>query len=191
MTLEAWNTLATFGTFVVISATAIAAIVQLRHARGSNQIAVINELRETTFGAPMQEAQHVVSTQLRVKLQDPEFRRQYADRSLRTDENRRIIAAASMLGNFYETMGVLVKSGLVDRKLALDIWSGNVVDTWNALAPALLLLRRAQDALIWENFEYLTVLSQDWLVAHAGGTYPPGIRRIVLDEQPAAEQPDA
>ena len=47
MSLELANTLATLGTFVVIAATAIAAILQLRHARTSNQIAALNELRET------------------------------------------------------------------------------------------------------------------------------------------------
>jgi hypothetical protein len=39
MSLELLNTFATLGTFVVIAGTAIAAIVQLRHARSSNQIA--------------------------------------------------------------------------------------------------------------------------------------------------------
>ena len=46
MSTELVNTFATLGTFVVIAATAIAAIVQLRHMRGSNQIVALNELRE-------------------------------------------------------------------------------------------------------------------------------------------------
>jgi 23S rRNA G2069 N7-methylase RlmK/C1962 C5-methylase RlmI len=46
MTLEFLNTFASFGTFAVIAATAIAALVQLRHARSSNQIAAMNELQE-------------------------------------------------------------------------------------------------------------------------------------------------
>ncbi|MBV8366944.1 MAG: hypothetical protein JO194_10675, partial [Candidatus Eremiobacteraeota bacterium] len=41
MNLELLNVFATLGTFVVISATAIAALVQLRHARSSNQIAAM------------------------------------------------------------------------------------------------------------------------------------------------------
>jgi hypothetical protein len=51
MSLQLVNTLATFGTFVVIAATAIAAIVQLRHARSSNHIAALNELRENARNA--------------------------------------------------------------------------------------------------------------------------------------------
>ena len=37
MSLELWATIASVGTFVVIAATAIAAFVQLRHVRRSNQ----------------------------------------------------------------------------------------------------------------------------------------------------------
>ena len=44
MSLELVNTLATLGTFLVIGATATAAIIQLRHMRGSNQIVALNEL---------------------------------------------------------------------------------------------------------------------------------------------------
>jgi hypothetical protein len=38
MNFEAWNTAAAVGTFVVIAASAIAALVQLRHLRTSNQL---------------------------------------------------------------------------------------------------------------------------------------------------------
>jgi len=45
MSLELVNTAATLGTFVVIAATAVTAVIALRHARSSNQIAALNELR--------------------------------------------------------------------------------------------------------------------------------------------------
>jgi hypothetical protein len=38
MSLELLNVLAGLGTFVVIAASAIAAVVQLRHLRASNQL---------------------------------------------------------------------------------------------------------------------------------------------------------
>jgi hypothetical protein len=44
MTLELWSTFAALGTFVVIAATAIAALVQLRHARAAYQIAALTQL---------------------------------------------------------------------------------------------------------------------------------------------------
>jgi len=64
MSLELINTFVTFGTFVVIAATAIAAIVQLRHARSSNHIAALNELRETTEVPDFQAALYFVQGEL-------------------------------------------------------------------------------------------------------------------------------
>jgi len=43
MSLELVNTLASIGTLLVIAATAIAALAQLRHSRGSNQIIALTE----------------------------------------------------------------------------------------------------------------------------------------------------
>jgi Xaa-Pro aminopeptidase len=39
MSLEAWNTAASVATFVVIAATALNAVVQLRHIRRANELA--------------------------------------------------------------------------------------------------------------------------------------------------------
>lgn len=78
MSLELLNTLGTLATFVVIAATAIAAIVQLRHARSSNHIAALNELRETRETPHFQAANNFVAGQLSEKLHDPAFRYQLA-----------------------------------------------------------------------------------------------------------------
>jgi hypothetical protein len=179
--LELVNTLATFGTFLVIAATAIAAIVQLRHARSSNQIAAINELRETENAPDFQAARHFVETQLAGKLQDPAFRYQVAIPEARTDETRSLFAMIRAIGNFYEDMGLLVRTGLVDREFIAQSWNANVLLAWESLAPVTALNRQARGNVIWENFEYLTVLAQDWEAAHATGTYPAGMRRIKID----------
>jgi hypothetical protein len=183
MSLELVNTLATFGTFVVIAATAIAAIVQLRHARGSNQIAALNELRERTVSPDFQAAQHFVLAQLSAKLQDAAFRYEIAVPSARSDEMRPFAANVNAVGNFYEEMGALVKTGLVDKDLALEVWVGSVSDAWKNLAPLVPIIRRENGDSIWENFEYLTVLAQDFHAMHPKGTYPAGVRRIELKDE--------
>jgi Domain of unknown function (DUF4760) len=183
MSLELANTLATLGTFVVIAATAIAAILQLRHARTSNQIAALNELRETTETRAFMEASHFVQGVLAAKLQDPAFRYQVAMRSVRTDETRALIAKANLVGNFFESMGTLVKTGLVDKELALQIWDGVTVQAWEHLAPYVAIVRRRAGDVLWEKFEFLTVLAQDWIAAHPKGTYPVGMRRIDLKDE--------
>jgi hypothetical protein len=183
MSLELADTLATLGTFVVIAATAIAAILQLRHARTSNQIAALNELRETTETRAFMEASHFVQGVLAAKLQDPAFRYQVKMRSVRTDETRALIAKANLVGNFFESMGTLVKTGLVDKELALQIWDGVTVQAWEHLAPYVAIVRRSAGDVLWEKFEFLTVLAQDWIAAHPKGTYPVGMRRIDLKDE--------
>ena len=183
MSLELVNTLATLGTFAVIAATAIAAILQLRHTRSSNQIAALNEIRETTETPAFLEASHFVQGGLAAKLRDPAFRYQVAMRSARTDETRALIAKANMVGNFFESVGMLVKTGLVDEELALQIWDGVTVQAWEHLAPYLAILRRTAGDVLWEKFEYLTVLAENWIATHPKGTYPGGMRRIALKDE--------
>jgi hypothetical protein len=178
MSLELVNTLATFGTFVVIAATAIAAVVQLRHARSSNHIAALNELRETMESPDFQAAQHFVSGELSKKLQDPAFRYQVAHPTERTDEMRPFHTNVAVMGNFYEGMGTLVKTGLVDRELVLQMYTDQIRGAWDRLVPVAAIARRRVGDALWENFEYLTVLAQDWMAAHPKGTYPAGVRRI-------------
>jgi hypothetical protein len=179
--LELVNTFATLGTFVVIAATATAAIVQLRHMRGSNQITVLNELRETRETPEFQMALQFAG-ELPVKIRDPAFRYQLANRFARTDENSPLFAKISRLGNYYEGMGILVKTGLVEKDLVLDFWCGNAVGDWERLAPATAILRRREGQGLWENFEYLAVLAKDWDAAHPS-TYPAGVRRMELEDE--------
>ena len=183
MSLELVNTFATLGTFVVIAATAIAAMIQLRHMRGSNQIAALNELREAMASPELEASRRCVDTELKSRLRDPAFRYQIVTRSASTDENRPLISKVNALGNFYEGLGVLVKARLVDRKLVLELWSDVIADNWASLSLVTAMLRREAGDGLWENFEYLAVLSQDWLAAHPKGAYPAGLRRIELKDE--------
>ena len=183
MTLELWNTYATFGTFVVIAATAIAALVQLRHARGSNQIAAIAELLEAENTPQFGEASRFVMTELPTKLKDPEFRYQLANPQTRSSENQTLFLQRAAVGNHYEQLGLLVKTGLVDQNLAMSIWSSTAFATWQRLAPSVSIARRTRGKASWENFEFVAVLSQDWIVAHPEGDYPKSVRRFDLSDE--------
>jgi hypothetical protein len=183
MSLELINTFVTFCTFIVIAATAIAAIRQLRQARSSNHITALNELRETTETPDFQAALYFVQGELSAKLQDPTFRYQITTRSARSEETRPFFARINAIGNYYENLGVLVKTGLVDREPVLQLWSGIIVQSWENLAPIAAIARRGRGNLVWENFEYLTVLACEWTAAHPKGTYPTGVRRIDLKDE--------
>jgi hypothetical protein len=182
MSLELVNTLATFGTFVVIAATAIAAIFQLRHARSSNHIAALNELRETQESPHFREASDFVSAALPAKLQDPAFRNQLLVPRARTDEVRPLLAKLTTVGNYYEGMGVLVRTGMVDLTLVMEMFSELIDAAWTRIAPATAIYRRRSSG-IYENFEYLAVMAEDWAAAHPHGTYPAGIRRKEIKDE--------
>jgi hypothetical protein len=181
MSLELVNTLATFGTFLVIAGTAIAAIVQLRHARSSNQIEALAELREGTENPEMRSAERFVLHELSEKLKDPAYRYQLAHPEAMTAETQLQWSDMRRVGNFFENMGALVKAGLADRNFVLDIFSNRVLTNWQKLVPVVLIARQLRGTNgIWEDFEYLAVLSQDWLIAHPNGNYPAGVRRFEL-----------
>lgn len=188
MPLELVNTIATLGTFLVITATAIVAIVaivQLGHARNSNQIAALNELIAVQQTTEFKEARHFVHTELAMKLQDPAFRYQiglFVNEKGPSAEAERQIAKLTTLGDFYENMGLLVKRGFVDRNRALDVWSYALPQEWPRMEPFVLRYRRVAGDQLYENFEYLVVLAQDWLSRNPYGMYPAGMRRITFRE---------
>ena len=183
MSLELVNTLGTLGTFLVIAATAIAAIVQLRHMRGSNQITAFNQLQEITESPDVQAARHFVRTELNEVLKDPVFRYQISHRRILSPEHQAAWSKITHLGNSYEAMGALVKNRLVDKDLVLDMYFGQVLITWDTLLPITAIFRRDQGVGLWENFEYLTVLAREWDAAHKYGTYPAGMARIEVQDE--------
>ena len=183
MSLELFNSLATFGTFLVIAATAIAALVQLRHARSANLIEGLSEVRRTFSSSDYQAALHFVVTGLPEKWKDPAFRYQRSTISARTPENQVLISKINEVANTFENVGLMVKRKLIDRIMALDLYAGNAIGAWQALTPITVAARRRSGNAVWENFEYFVVLAQDWLAAHPDGTYPPGVRRIELVDE--------
>jgi len=182
MPLEFWSTLASFATFVVITATAIAAIVQLRHLRSSNQIAAFNELRVEAESSQFTAALNFVISDLGKALEDPAFRHQISTRGARTEANQALISKLIAVGNYFTTAGMLVKMGLIDRELAVENLCTVAVPCWEALEPVVAIVRRG-GGVLWENFEYFTVLSQEWITAHPEGAYPPGVRRLEVKDK--------
>jgi hypothetical protein len=87
------------------------------------------------------------------------------------------------VGNFYESMGALVRTGLVERELVMQQWSAVVIGMWESLAPYTVIRRRTMGDALYQDFEYLTVLAQDWRAKHPKGIYPAGVRHIELKDE--------
>lgn len=176
MSAEWLTAIGTLGTFVVIAASAIAALLQLRHMRGSNQIVALTECRETLESPEFREAQLFVSFELPKRLSDPQERLKVAQLPF-VDEYQ----AIGTVANFFESLGLFVKKGIIDRDIALDAWSYVVLRNWNALAPVTTYVRSVTSPQLWENFEYLAAISQKFTQDHAGGDYPRGVARMPVD----------
>jgi hypothetical protein len=175
MSAEWVTAIATAGTFVVIAASAVAALLQLRHTRGSNQIIALTECRETLESEEFQNAREFVTQKLPELMKDPEIQRKLQQSFLPAE-----LRQAGNVANFFESMGAFVRFNIIDRRIACDLWCGVVVSCWNGLLP-LIRDRRAADGGVWENFEYLAALSQEFMERHPT-TYPSRMRRMPIEE---------
>ena len=175
MSAEWVTAIASAGTFVVIAASAIAALLQLRHTRGSNQIIALTECRETLESKEFQDAREFIIAELPTLLEDSKIceklRGAYFPSELRP---------IGYVANFFESMGAFVRFRIIDRRIACDLWCGVVLSMWNAILPVV-RMRREIDEGIWENFEYLAVLCDDFVQRHPT-SYPQGMRRMPLGE---------
>jgi hypothetical protein len=173
------------GTFVVIAATAVAAIVQLRHIRSSNQISALTEVRETLESPAFYAARRFIQDDLPAMMEQPGFEARI-ERSILDDELQAIL----LVSNFYEHLGAFVKYGIIDGEIACDLWAGVVRRDWKALLPVTTIRRRwTKSKAFSENFEYLAVLSEDFTAAHPDGVYPKGVRRMPTTDEPTRSQP--
>src|SRR5580700_3702950 len=177
MPLEVWSTVASFGTFVVIAGTAIAALVQLRHVRSSNQIAAITEMRETLESEKFTRAWRFVADQVPRLIADPAGRNKLGAVTFSPE-----IEAVRDVANFFEVMGAFVKLGIVDQALVCDLWDGVVFKSWKHLEPVVMIRRQVSSPGLWSNFEYLAVLCEKSLSRNQGDNYPRGMRRMTIDK---------
>ncbi len=175
MSPEWLTAIGTLGTFVVIAASAVAALMQLRHMRSSNQILALNELRETIESADFQEAQRFVNHDLPKLFEDPENRRKLVTPGPIPNE----FEPMRMVANFFESFGAMVKRKIIDADIACDLWGFVIERTWERISPWIISRREASNLpSLYENFEYLTVMTELWNEKYPAGIYPPNLRRM-------------
>ncbi len=172
--LEILNTAAAIGTFLVIAATAIAAVIQLRHMRANNQLegllSVLARVEDSNFNRWVTDAQR----QLPELLADPQYRQSVLDGDYDRD------VAWLNLANSYDWVGSLVKNKLIPEEAFLDVYSFRVKHAWKIIEPMAALIRPEQGNATWENFEYLYIKAVDYENKYIDGTYPKHMRRVAI-----------
>lgn len=165
--LELLNTIAALGTFAVISATAIAAVVQLRHIRTSNQLEALLDIVARLEGETINKLISDTRRELPAMLADPAYVQSVVDRTF--DRN----VAWLHLANQNERIGSLLKYKLIPEDPFLDVYWPVVMQTWEIMLPMTALLRTTVwGEAIWENFEYMYVRASMFKDRYEGGNYP-------------------
>ena len=184
MSLESVTAFASVATVLIVAATAIAALVQLRHLSAANQINAMLSTGQEINDEAFHNAATLVRQRLGGAMQDPVFRDYLVayNRGQRSrdvgPEYLNLHRAALLLGNRFEEFGLLIKSNVVRRELFLDVFAWIVLREWRQLSELNSFARAASgNGRIWDNFEYLAVLAEDWLNGHAS-VYPRGMRRM-------------
>ena len=173
MNLEVLNTAAAVGTFVVITASAISALEQLRHLRTSNQLSGLISVFGMLQDPSVRELVNFVRHELAVRMKDEDFRA-----SLLEIPIDRVKHPELYLCDMYNHIGSFVRSGLIDERTYLQTDWYNVTLYWGLLAEVVALGRTGRP-FIFENFEYLASRAQAWVELHPNGDYPRAERRLL------------
>jgi hypothetical protein len=179
MSTESVDLLVSIGTFLVIGASAIAALVHLRHVSASNQLEALLSIEREFHGGDMQQSFRFVQEQLTPKLADSEFRAEL-ERIGFIDVRKH--PEVTVL-NWFSKMGTVIKHSLVEEATFMEMFGRLAVQYWEILAPVIALIRRRRGDAQYQNFEYLAIRARKWLSDHPHGTFPPGTPRIpIIDE---------
>lgn len=179
MPLEVWSVFASVGTFVVIAATAIAAVMQLGHMRAANKVAQIQTFLAEYEGPEMRDAFRFVRNDLAKRLEDPDFRAE-----LMQPGGDRAKHPELAIANFFDQWGLYYRDGVIDRTSFMRVNAAIVDGFWRRLEPVIAITARSTGGIntAWEQFEYLTVQAREWLERHPDGDYAPGVERIALKD---------
>ena len=176
MSYELLNLLVQLGTLAVFSATALAALVQIRHLRASNELDAFLHLNNALRQPALREAFRYVQTHLAEKLEDPAYRADLAHVGFIDARAHPEMDAC----NWFDEVGTLVKYGLIDERTFLDLFARLAIYYWARLEPAIVVVRRERGPGQYENFEYLAVLAERWRAKHPHGDYPSAVPRKTL-----------
>lgn len=179
MSLEMLAAVAQIATFIVIGATAVAALVQLRHLRAANDMAAASMFIQEFEGGELRDAFSFVRTQLGERLKDPVFRAE-----IRGPGQDRTKHPEVAVLNFFDLWGGHYRQGAINRTWFMRHNAGVVLGFWALLEPVV-ALSLAPDGtnVAFEAFEYLAVKAQDWIAAYPSGDYPKGTRRLQLTDK--------
>jgi hypothetical protein len=174
MSPEQLNVITSVATFVVLTAAAIAALVQLRHIRASNECSAFSEAFELWYSPQVQASLGFIQNELPAKMQDPQFRREL-DTAGPVDRSRH---PELHYIDFMDNFGVYVMLGNLRENMILHAASQLLVTSWQTLSPTVAIVRRKRGQQLYISFEYLAHRAQLWNQRYPNGYRPKGFERL-------------
>lgn len=161
MNWEAISAAAAVTSAAVIAATAIAAIIQIRQLKLATQLEGFLALHAEYAAPEMYACRAYVANVLPGKLRDRAYREEIAvNKAFDTHPEL-------MLGNFWEKIGTLVRRGVLDPNLYLDVGAYRAIEAYRQLEDVI-ALRRRDEPLQWDGFDHFVALSREYLKRHGG-----------------------
>lgn len=178
MFLQSLNALVPVATLVVITAAALAAVVQLRHLRASNQLSGLLTILHYSQDPEEQRLRDYVLNDLELRLGDGDFRKSLTQHPV----DPRVHIELKVC-DFFEQIGNYVKRGLIDESSYLDTACDFVDTMWEKLEPVIAIMRRTRDETLYDNFEYLAARARLWIARHPHGNYPKNTPRMAVRDK--------
>ncbi len=174
--LGAW---ASLGTAIVIGASALAALVQLRHMRAGNELDALLSLKKDFRLPDLQSALRYIQVELPRRLEDPVYRRElettgFVDSSAHPE----LIAC-----NWFNEIGTLLKHRLVAEAPFMELFGRLIVHCWAHAASAVAIMRRTRGESQYADFEFLAIRAAKWIDRHPHGTFPRSLARETLPDR--------
>jgi hypothetical protein len=176
--LDFVNTIVQACTLLVFVGTAVAALVQIRHLRASNELEAILALADQMQKPELQHALRYVQGELEARLGDAAYRGELAALGYIDPKRHPEMDAC----NWFNELGTIVKNRLVERTTFLELYARLVTYYWERLVAVVAILRRERGPAQYENFEYLALLAQQWIAAHPKGNYPAAAERLKVPD---------
>jgi hypothetical protein len=161
---EIINTFAAVGTFVVLAVAAIAASVQIRHLRGSNQLHIMLDMYRRLQDPVMHRALDFVYFELPKRIaDDPEYLKSIVEGRIRFTDSPFVVPL------WYDEIGFALRHRYIDRAAVFELGAGahNILRGRAACAPLIDALRQ-RIPTAFSNFDYVAAEARAWLDQRSG-----------------------
>ena len=149
MSAEIVTAIGSIASALILAIATIAAIVQLRHLRWANQLQGFLTLFDRFNSPEMIEARNFCLAQ---DFTDPAAVAKVMDGGI----DRRVL----MAGNYFQELGSLIRTGVLDRDLFAPIFY-NAPQMWDRLAPVAAAISNVRGGgPVWLDMQYAAWLAQ-------------------------------